>query len=346
MPASAADVIKPAFEHMKQQLFQPFRLGQWVKIALVGLLAGEITGGGGFGFQLPWRPRGTNRPDQFLAQAVPANAVLLAIGIALLVVIGIILVLVLLYVSSMMRFVLFDSVVNKACHVRRYWRQRRQQGFRFFLFQLLFAVTVLLAIGILIGAAAAVGFAFGWLKNPRQHLLPLILGGIIVFLLFAAIGIAAAVVAVLTKDFVVPQMALEDVSVGIGWSRLGSMLKAEKIGYLAYVGIKILLSILNTFVMGIIAIAVALVLLIPAGLIALIAVLVGKAIGLTWNAVTIAIAIVAGCLVLLALIFGVVVCSAPSVVFFPAYSIYFLAERYPALHRLIYPPPSPEPTTS
>jgi len=344
MPSSAADVIKPAFEHMKQQLFQPFRLGQWVKIALVGLLAGEITGGGGAGFQIPWRPRGTNRTDQFLAQAVPANAVLWGIGIALLVVIGIILFLVLLYVSSMMRFVLFDSVVNKVCHVRRYWRQRREQGFRYFLFQLLFAVTVLLVMGILIGAAAAVGFAFGWFRNPREHLLPLILGGIIVFLLFAAIVIAAAVVAILTKDFVVPQMALEDVSVGVGWSRLWSMLKAEKIGYLAYIGIKILLSILNTIVMGIIALAVALVLLIPAALIAVIAVLLGKAIGLAWNAVTIAIAIVAGCLVVLALVFGIVVCSAPSVVFFPAYSIYFLAERYPALHRLIYPPPAPEPT--
>ena len=212
MPASAADAIKPAFEHMKQQLFQPFRLGQWVKIALVGLLAGEITGGGSAGFQIPWRPRGTNRPDQFLAQAVPANAVLLAIGIALLVVIGIILILVLLYVSSVMRFVLFDSVVNKACHVRRYWRRRRQQGFRYFLFQLLFTVAVLLVMGILIGGAAAVGFAFGWFRNPREHLLPLVLGGIIVFLLFAAIVIAAAIVAVLTKDFVVPQMALEDVS--------------------------------------------------------------------------------------------------------------------------------------
>jgi len=346
MPSSAADVIKPAFEHMKQQLFQPFRLGQWVKIALVGLLAGEITGGGGAGFQIPGRLRVPNRPDQFLAQAVPANALLWAIGIALLVVIGIIVVLVLLYVSSMMRFVLFDSVVNKVSHVRRYWRQRRQQGFRYFLFQLLFAVTVLLVMGILIGSAAAVGFAFGWFRNPREHLLPLILGGIIVFLLFAAIVIAAAVVAVLTKDFVVPQMALEDVSVGVGWGRLWSMLKAEKIGYLAYIGIKILLSILNTIVMGIIALAVALVLLIPAALIAVIVILAGKAIGLTWNAVTIAIAIVAGCLVLLALIFGIVVCSAPSVVFFPAYSIYFLAERYPALHRLIYPPPAPEPTTS
>ena len=56
------------------------------------------------------------------------------------------------------------------------------------------------------------------------------------------------------------------------------------------------------------------------------------------------VAIIAGCIAVLALIFGIITLSAPSVVFFPAYSIYFFADRYPALHKLIYPPPPPEPT--
>ena len=349
MPASAADVIKPAFEHMKQQLFRrPFQLTQWIKIGLVGALAGEITsagGGQGLGFRMPGRFPGSNRPDQFLAQGVLAGkGILLVIGIALLAVVALSLFFILLYVSSMMRFVLFDSVVTKECHVRRYWSQRRQQGFRYFIFQLLFGLIMLLAMGLLVGTTAAIGFASGWFRNPREHLLPLILGGIVVVLVFAAIVIAAMVIVVLTKDFVVPQMALEDVSIGDGWNRLWAMLKAEKISYLAYVGMKILLAILNGIVMGIIFIAVALVLLIPLGLIALIAVFVGKAIGLTWNVVTIAIAIIAGCIAVLALIFGIITLSAPAVVFFPAYSIYFFAERYAPLHRLIYPPP-PEPAT-
>jgi hypothetical protein len=54
-------------------------------------------------------------------------------------------------------------------------------------------------------------------------------------------------------------------------------------------------------------------------------------------------AIVAGCAVLLALIFTILVVSAPTVVFFPAYSLYFLAARYPALNRLLFPPPPPAP---
>jgi len=44
---SAVDAIYPAIEHTKKQLFQPFRLGQWTRLALVGLLAGELGSGGG-----------------------------------------------------------------------------------------------------------------------------------------------------------------------------------------------------------------------------------------------------------------------------------------------------------
>ena len=42
MPISAVDAISPAFEHTKQQLFKPFRFGQWTRLAFVGLLAGEL----------------------------------------------------------------------------------------------------------------------------------------------------------------------------------------------------------------------------------------------------------------------------------------------------------------
>jgi len=36
------DSVTPAIEHTKEQLFRPFRFGQWTRLALVGLFAGEI----------------------------------------------------------------------------------------------------------------------------------------------------------------------------------------------------------------------------------------------------------------------------------------------------------------
>src|SRR5271157_4493837 len=48
-PLSAVDCISPAFARTKQQLFAPFRLQRWARLALVCLLTGEFAGGGGGG---------------------------------------------------------------------------------------------------------------------------------------------------------------------------------------------------------------------------------------------------------------------------------------------------------
>ncbi len=336
MPASAADVIRHAVDHTAQQLFKPFRFGQWVRLAVTGLLAGELSGAGGCGVRIPWRPPTRDSSAFLLAQAAPGARMLLMAAIPLLIVVAILLIIALVYISSRMRFVLFDSVVTKECRIQRYWAQRREPAFRYFLFQLLFALTMLSVLALFAGTAFAVAFAFGWLRNPRQHLLPLILLGVVFFLIIAVFVILATAVAVLTKDFVVPQMALENVSVGEGWRRLWLMINQEKAGYAGYVGLKILLSLGAAIVMGIGAITVVLVLAIPMALIALIAVFGGRAIGLVWNIYTLSLAIAAGSAGVAILIFGVLVISAPVIVFFPAYSLYFLAARYPALNTAMH----------
>jgi hypothetical protein len=66
-------------------------------------------------------------------------------------------------------------------------------------------------------------------------------------------------------------------------------------------------------------------------------VLAGKSAGLTWNAGTITLAVVVGCILLLVFLYIVAVACLPAVVFFPAYSIYFFAGRYPALSKALYP---------
>ena len=139
-------------------------------------------------------------------------------------------------------------------------------------------------------------------------------------------------------------MALEQVGVVEGWQRLWLMLLSEKGGYAAYIGLKIVLTIAAAIAVGIAAFVFVLALLIPFGLVALAFVLSARAIGIGWNLLTISVAILAGCIVLAALIFGVLLISVPTVVFFPAYSIYFFAARFPALSTVVYPStPPPEP---
>jgi len=152
-----------------------------------------------------------------------------------------------------------------------------------------------------------------------------------------------AVVFVLTKDFVVPQMALEDIGVMEGWRRLWRMIEAEKGGYAGYIGMKIVMAIAAGIVVGIATLVLGLILAIPTVAFSIIAVITGKTAGLTWNAYTITLAVVVGCVLLAIFLYVIALISVPVIVFFPAYSIYFFAARYPALSAVLYPaPPAPQ----
>jgi MFS family permease len=256
-----------------------------------------------------------------------------------------------------MRFILFDSVIAKQCEIRRSWARRNGPGLRYFVWQLLFLLAMLVGLTVLVGIPAALALAAGWLKDPRQHMIPLILGGMLLFFVVMSFILLSLVVHVLTKDFVVPEMALENIGAIEGWRRLLPMLKSEKGSYAGYIGMKIVMALGAAVVVGIITFIVFLILLIPVGGFGVIAVMAGKTAGLTWNLYTITLAVVVGCIVLAVLLYVMSLISVPAIVFFPAYSIYFFASRYQALDALLrppapiapqvppLPPPEPEPIT-
>lgn len=343
MPLSAVDAISPAFEHTKRQLLQPFRFGQWVRLAVVGLLAGELSSGGGCNapnlsnFNIPQHPGGTQHflPTDF-AGANPALIVALVIVI---IVAALVFGIVLMYISSVMRFILFDSVLAKECHIRQGWYRRQEPGWRYFLWKLLYTLVTLGVLFVLVGIPAALAFSAGWFNDPKQHLVGLVLAGILLFFVIVIFTLAMAVIFVLTKDFVVPQMALENIGAMEGWRRLWPMIQTEKLGYAGYIGMKIVLAMGATIIMGIAGFILALIIFIPAAGVAIAAVVAGKTAGLEWTAYTITLAVVAGCIVLVAFLLVTALISVPVIIFFPAYSIYFFAARYPALSAVLYPAP-------
>src|SRR5271170_3600457 len=103
----------------------------------------------------------------------------------------------------------------------------------------------------------------------------LVLGGVTLFLLLLALLVVMGVVHVMTKDFVVPQMALEDISALEGWRRLFPQLKSEKAGYAGYLLMKIVMTLGVAVIVGIITFIAILVVLIPVGGLGAIAVLGG-----------------------------------------------------------------------
>jgi hypothetical protein len=344
LPISAVDAISPALLHTKKQLFQPFRFGQWAKLAVVGLLAGELGSSSGcntFKFSNINIPRGDSG-RQFLQSFLQPSwnmpdFALYAGLIAALVAAGLVLGVILMYVSSVMRFILFDSVLAQECRVGEGWSRRQGPGFRYFVWKVLYVVASVAFFAVVIGIPVALGVASGWFKEPKEHMAPLILGGIFLVLAVFIFALVAAVVFVLTKDFVVPQMALEGIGAFEGWRRLWLMMKAEKGDYVIYLLMKIVMAIAATVIIGIVTLILGLFFVVPTAMLGIVGVLVGKSAGLSWNAYTITLAVVVGCILFFIFLYLVSMVSVPAIVFFPAYSIYFFAGRYPALSRALYP---------
>ena len=348
MPLSAVDTVTPAFEHAQRQLTRPFRFGQWVRLAFVGALAGESASFNGCNFNYPGHsPSSAPHVDHqtaLLAAQLPqqfnwhSSMVAWIVAFSL---IGIGLIVLFTYIGSVMQFILFDSVIRRECRIREGWSRRKHDGFQLFLWQILFMLVVFGVVVILIGSPVLAAWRMGWFADAREHIAGLILGGCGLLFLFLCLLLFFGVIQVMTKDFVVPQMALEGIDAFEGWRRLLPKMKAEKGGYAGYIGMKIVLAIGAAVALGIITILGILILLIPFGVVGGAGVLAGWAMGLTWNVYTIAAAVVYGCIVVAVFIFAALLIAVPKVVFFPAYAIYFFAPRFPPLAAVLWPPTTP-----
>ena len=342
MSVSAVDCVRPAIQHTRQQLFTRFRLGQWSRLALVAILAGELHVGGcsfgNLGQFLPHRPKAG---DNFVAPPFPhidpARIAQFASLIAAVVVLAIILFFVFLYINSVFRFILFESVLRRECSISEGWQRWHQAGRRYFLWQLVLAISAGMFFGMLILIPLMFMGASGWTNNYSHHVAG-IAGGVILMIGTALICVLLLVsIQTLARDFLVPIMALENLDFADGWSRLIALVRAEPGRYAVYLLLKLVLIIAAWILFSIIAIIPVLIIIVPS----IIVVVAGVAAGLTWTVTTVSMAVIFGSMAVLVLLYLMALVSVPATVFFPAYAMYFLAARYPNLSVLLNPVPLP-----
>ena len=137
MPVSAVDIISPAFQHTKKQLFQPFRFGQWLRLALLGLATGELGSGGSCNFNAPSGSHRQTPSDQFLPSfsnlpglghfSLPELVALISLAVLL----AFVLIVLFVYLNSVCRFILFESILNKNCVFRGSWTAGVRPGAAF-----------------------------------------------------------------------------------------------------------------------------------------------------------------------------------------------------------------------
>jgi hypothetical protein len=341
---SAVEAINPAFERLKTMMFRPFRMKTWLKLGLIGWLAGGVASSGSF--NVPSAPGETPRAsgksvEDFIHSLHLGNYIPL---IVIVVIIALMIAVAFIYLFSRFRFILFDSVLSTDANIERGWSRYRRQAHRYFAFWLIYSFITWGALFFIVALPLWRAYKHGILQSDDflgeffRLLLPIVLA----VMAFAVLG---AVVSSLANDFIVPMLALDDLPIGRAWGELKSAISAEPGAWAGYLGMKLVLSIAAGIITSVAAFAVGmiclLVLLIPGIVIGLLVAVIAKALG----PVGLALGILAGVigiavLVALALTLALMT-TAPNAVFFTAYSFYFFGGRYPKLGAMLWPETPP-----
>ena len=345
---SPVDSFTPAIQRTGGLLFKPFRWGFYWRMAVVAFFTGELGGGN---FNVPTNfptDRGRHRggSSDFLASVpwhFPGSLSItewIIIGVAA--VLGFFaVILIFTYIASVFRFILFDSVLSGNCSIRANWSGRQREGKKYFQWSLIVMAVSFTAVIVIFGTPVLFAWSSGIFEKASEHVLLLILGGIVMVLLFVALALVAGAVHIISRDMMLPMLALEDISIGEAWDRSRQMIKADQSGYAGYYGMCILLALGVAVVFGMIGLILFIILMIPLVLLGVVIVAALAATG--WNLVGIAIAIVLGLAALVLLLFLSALIYVPAVVFRQNYGLYFFGARYQPLMQYMYPPTPPMP---
>ena len=337
-PISAADCISPAFSRTKLVLFSPFMKGRTWKLCASGYLA---TAGNLFlPFPLAYLimlPLASKAGQPFIILLISACVFATAIFLFLFV------------LFSRLQFAFFEVVLNREQFIAPLWRKHRSVYGAWTWLKVIAGLAIVAAFALPIAAySRRLIELFGSMSSLKPGEMPpveffvLIYGGMF--------GIYAIVILLfflgsLGYDFLVPSLALESVPISETFRRFGRLVRTEPGQFALYCLLKIVLGFVGY--MGL-TFAFEIVLLLVFAVVGGVALLFGFLMHLAGVAtiVLIVLGVVIAVLLYLALFGYVMIIGLGSLLtFFEAYSLYFLADRYPLLGELLErstsPPPPP-----
>ena len=244
---SVIEPVGAAFEKTKEILFKPFDLGKWFALGFCAWLAtlGESGGGGGGNFGNFGNHSGSS-PDfqqelQNVKQEVLNNLpVVLTISIVVVVFI-LILAFLFMWLKSRGQFMFLHGVANNVGEVAVPWHRYAQRANSLFLFKI-----VLWLAGSILSLLLIIPLVYIFITFAKSDFKVFAATAVVpaVFLIlgFVALCIVFAIVKVLTKDFVVPIMYLQDCSITEGWKRFWALCRLHKSTFVLFF---LLLFVLN-----------------------------------------------------------------------------------------------------
>lgn len=343
-PPSAVEAILPAVEHVRKVLFSPFNWRKWAALGFVALLAGMMNGGSGGNFGAPGESgSGSGRAiDQagreaaawlqaHLMEAIFAGIALFLFWLAF--------ILLMLYISSVFRFIFVDSVITDKVQIRRQWRECRTEGAAFMWWRVGFFFVALLGFVVLVGLPGGL-CAFLIVRAIQTSgagglIVGAILSGLLALVLFMVWVFLAALINAMTRDFVVPIMYLRRIGTMDAWREFWPILGANKMGFVVYFLMKFVCG-LAAGIAGLVGVLLALVVAaIPIGL------LVGIGYGLVlllhitaWSWWYLVPLVPSGLLVGFGLAYWFACVLLPIPVFFQSYALKYLGFAQPDLRTI------------
>lgn len=242
---SGPGVVSPlsaAWEHTLRLLFRPFDPARWLAIGFTAWLASLGNGSLGSGVQgSKSKGKASFDPVFLIDEArdwIQDNWTWLIPVVMAAVVLGLALYLLMLWLSSRGEFQFFHNVSTGRAEVVAPWHAYRIHGNSLFLFRLCLSLAGLLAVLPLLAVGGWSGYGMWVAREARA--VPLILFSVACVLLMGA-GLVWAVVSKLTRDFVVPVMAMRTVSCREAWSVVGRWVVSDPGTVLLYLLFQVVL---------------------------------------------------------------------------------------------------------
>ena len=233
---SVIDPINPAIDRIKLMLFQPFDLARWFVIGFCAWLANLMHGGSsGPSFRYE-----THQNPHVLKEFIQNNIEWLIPTGMFIIFLGIVIWLVVLWLSSRGKFMFLHCVARNKAEVRVPWSEFGRHATSLFLFRIVVGAIFFASVAIPILMTA--GFIITSTAVGMQNVTALF--GIVMIILYVfVVAIVYLLIKKFTTDFVVPIMFLRTTSCIAAWREFIRILSVNKGRFTLYILFQIAIAI-------------------------------------------------------------------------------------------------------
>jgi hypothetical protein len=330
-PISAPGAITWALDDTLQLLFRPFDFWRWAKLSLLCLFLGGGTLTAALQWSLSALPSGFRLTDLVsrARQLVEQQPSLIFLVIVFALALG----LCLLYLRSVFRFILVDALVKMVVAPGRAWSVLRPLGESYFWWLAGMLVGLATTFSLII-IVAFPGLQAASTSGPGRLFAAASLA--LILSLIVLLGLAVALLIMLTDDLVVPLMYADRSTLPSAWRELWRKMRHDPTSFAVYILLRFVVSVGVSVAVLLFLVPLLVGVFSGALIVAAVVVLALHFVGLTWvwSVPTICLALAASVLFSAVLVILLSAVGMPGQVFLQDFSLRFIAARSPSLETL------------